>query len=74
VIIRRGAAAIPFMVGPLALAGVLVGLVMADDAACACPEQPVMTGIMPGDSAYDGTLQAALGRRRSGAQRDACDR
>jgi hypothetical protein len=54
VIIGRGAAAIPFTVGPLALAGVLAGLVMADDAARACPEQPVVTGKMPGDTADDG--------------------
>jgi hypothetical protein len=48
-----------------ALAGMLVGLVTTDDASRACPEQPVMTGIMPGDSADNGALQAALGRRRS---------
>ena len=59
VIIGRGAAAIPFTVGPLALAGVLVGLVVADDAARACSEQPVVTGKMPGDTADDGALQAA---------------
>jgi hypothetical protein len=62
------------MVGPLAGAGVLGGLVMADDAARACSEQPVVTGKMPGDSADDGALQAALGRRRTGTQRETCDR
>src|SRR5205823_5451936 len=74
-IIARGAAAVPvIMVGALALAGVLVGLVTTDEASRASPEQPVMTGIMPGDSADNGALQAALGWRRSGIQRQACDR
>jgi hypothetical protein len=53
------------MVGALALPGVLVSLVMADDAARACSEQSVVTGKMPSDSADDGALQAALCRRRS---------
>jgi len=37
------------MVGPLALAGVL-NLVMADDAARACSEQPVVTSKVPGNT------------------------
>jgi hypothetical protein len=50
------------MVGPLrfALAGVLSGLVMADDAARACSEQPVVTGKVPRNAADYGPLQAAL--------------
>jgi hypothetical protein len=48
----------------------LVGLMMADDASRACPEQPVVTGKMPGDTADDGALQAAPGRRWSGTQRE----
>ena len=67
VIIGRSAAAVPFiMVGPLALARVLVGLVMADNTARACSEQPVVTGKMPGNPADDRPFHAALGRRRSG--------
>jgi hypothetical protein len=52
----------------------LGGLVMADDAARACPEQPVVTGVMPGDTADGGAFQAALGRRGIRTQRKACDR
>jgi hypothetical protein len=62
------------MIGALALAGVLGGLVVADNAARACPEQPVVTSEMPGDTADGGALQAALGRRGIGTQRKACDR
>jgi hypothetical protein len=62
------------MVGPVALAGVLVGLMMADDATGPCSEQPVVTGEMPGNATDDGALQAASRRRRSWTQREACDR
>jgi hypothetical protein len=51
------------VIGAVALARMLISLVMADPAACAVPEQPVMTGKVPGDTANDGALQAALGRR-----------
>ena len=42
---------------PVALARMLISLVMADPAARAGPEQPVMTGKVPGDTAKDGALQ-----------------
>jgi heme A synthase len=64
-----GAAAIPLAIGPLPLASMLGGLMMAYDAPCTGPEQPMMPDIMPGDTADDRALQAALGRRRSGTQR-----
>lgn len=41
---------------PVALASVLVGLVAADDAAGARPEQSVMSGIMSSDPADYGAL------------------
>src|SRR5579859_1159802 len=43
----------------------LVGLVMADDAAGDCAELAVARHV-PGDAADDGTLDAALGLRRDG--------
>ena len=52
----RSAAAIPLLVGPLTFAGMLVGLVMADDAARTRPEQPVMAGKMPHNTADHGAL------------------
>src|SRR5271165_3247774 len=73
-VIGRGAVAIPFLIGPLPLASVLGGLVMADDAAGTRSEQPVVTGKMPCDTADNGALQAALGRRRGGIQRKTCHR
>ena len=40
-IVGRGAAAIPLLVGPLTFAGMLVGLVIADDAARTRPVIPI---------------------------------
>src|SRR5580704_4551393 len=62
------------MVGPLALAGVLNRLVMADDAARACSEQPVVTSKVPGNTADSGALQASPSRRGSRTQREAGNR
>ena len=62
----RAAVAVPLLIGPLTLASVLVGLVMPDNTAGTCPEQPVVTGKMPCDTADRGTLQATFGRRRVG--------
>ena len=45
----------------LALALLLLGMVPAVEAAGGGAEQAVMTGIMAGDAADDGTLDAALG-------------
>jgi hypothetical protein len=42
------------------LAGVLVGLVMADDAARPRAEQAVMTGVVPRNPADNGAFEAAL--------------
>lgn len=74
VIIRRGAAAITFMVRPLSLASVLGGLVMADYAPRARAQQPVVAGKMSGNTADNRSFQAALGRRRSGTQGKSCHR
>ena len=62
------------MVGPLPLASVLGGFVMADDAPRTRSEQPVVTDKMPGDTADNRSFQAALSWRRSGAQRKSCHR
>jgi hypothetical protein len=42
---------------------------MPDDAAGTCPEQPVVTGKMPCETADGGAFQATFGRRRGGTQR-----
>jgi hypothetical protein len=57
------------MVGPLALARVLLGLVIADDAARADAEQPVMTGEVARHSAYDRTPEAPFRRGRRWTQK-----
>jgi hypothetical protein len=50
------------VISALALAWMLVGLMVADDAAGAGPEHPVMTGKVPRDTANNGALQTPLGR------------
>jgi hypothetical protein len=45
------------------LAGMLLGLMMADHAAGSSPQEPMVAGIMPGDPADYCTFQTASGGR-----------
>jgi hypothetical protein len=69
-IIGGRAPAVTLVISPLASA--LCGLVMADHTACAGPEQPVVTGIMPRDAADDGAFNTPLGRCGRSTKRKRC--
>jgi len=62
------------LVGPVTLAGVLIGLVMTDEAAGTRPDQTMVPDKMSCNATDDRALQATFGGDGTGVQRESRQR